>query len=101
MTGLKVVAAVVLLSGAMFTPAAAQISEPAAFDAQNPGRSAINGGALTPWGEQQLAAEHRGEAVNAYGAMVPSTPSACARYHSFDSATGTFRSRDGRRHACR
>ncbi|KJC59043.1 hypothetical protein UP10_20795 [Bradyrhizobium sp. LTSPM299] len=76
MTGLKVVAAAVLLLGVAFTPAAAQISEPAAFDAQNPGRSAINGGALTPWGAQQLATEHRGEAVNAYGAMPSATPSA-------------------------
>ena len=76
MSGLKTIATAVLLLGVTFTPAAAQLSEPAAFDAQNPGRSAINGGALTPWGEQQLATEHRGEAVNAYGAMGPSMPSA-------------------------
>jgi len=101
MTGLRAVAAAVLLLGATFTPAVAQMSEPATFDAQNPGRSAIDGGALTPWGEAQLAAQRRGDPANAYGAMVPATaPSACARYHSFDPASGTFLGRDGRRHAC-
>jgi hypothetical protein len=100
MTGLRAVAAAVLLSGMTFVPVAAQISEPAIFDSMNPGRSAINGGALTPWGEQQLAAQRHGEPANAYGAMPAATPSACARYHSFDPASGTFLGRDGRRHPC-
>ncbi|WP_426434384.1 BA14K family protein [Bradyrhizobium genosp. P] len=100
MTGLKMIAAAVLLQGVMFTPAVAQMSEPAAFDAQNPGRSAIDGGALTPWGEQQLAAQRHSDPANAYGAIAPTMPSACARYHSFDPATGTFLGRDGHRHGC-
>jgi len=98
MAGLKAVAAAVLLVGMTFTPVAAQISEPALFDAQNPGRSAINGGALTPWGEAQ-AAQRSGNPENAYGA-IPPVPSSCARYRSFDPASGTFLGRDGRRHPC-
>ncbi|WP_338699611.1 MULTISPECIES: BA14K family protein [unclassified Bradyrhizobium] len=100
MAGLKAVAAAVLLVGMTFTPVLAQMSEPALFDAQNPGRSAINGGALTPWGEAQLAAQQGGNPANAYGA-IPAAPSAsCARYRSFDPASGTFLGRDGRRHPC-
>lgn len=98
MAGFKAVAAAALLVGMTVAPAAAQISEPALFDAQNPGRSAINGGALTPWGEAQAA--RRGNPANAYGAMPLTAPSACARYHSFDPASGTYLGRDGRRHAC-
>ncbi|NLS68533.1 BA14K family protein [Bradyrhizobium brasilense] len=95
-------AAVVLLVGMTFTPVAAQMSEPAYFDAQNPGRSAINGGALTPWGEAQEAAQRGRNPANAYGAMPAAEPSSsCARYHSFDPASGTFLGRDGRRHPCR
>ncbi|MBR0801475.1 hypothetical protein JQ615_39645 [Bradyrhizobium jicamae] len=93
MTGLKVVAAAALLLGATFTPAVAQISEPAAFDAQNPGRSSINGGALTPWGEAQLAAERRGDPANAYGAMAPLPLSACTRTRIYDPASGRLRRR--------
>jgi hypothetical protein len=105
MAGLRAVAAAVLLVGMTFTPVLAQISEPALFDAQNPGRSAINGGALTPWGEAQQAAQRGGNPANAYGAMPPSEPSSsanssCARYRSFDPASGTFLGRDGRRHSC-
>ncbi|NEU95981.1 BA14K family protein [Bradyrhizobium sp. UFLA 03-164] len=98
MAGLKAVAAAVLLVGMTFTPVAAQISEPALFDAQNPGRSAINGGALTPWGEAQ-ATQRSGNPENAYG-TIPPAPSSCARYRSFDPASGTFLARDGRRHPC-
>lgn len=98
MAGFKAVAAVALLVGMTLAPAAAQISEPALFDAQNPGRSAINGGALTPWGEAQAAL--RNNPSSAYGAMPPAEPSVCARYHSFDPASGTYLGRDGRRHAC-
>jgi BA14K-like protein len=94
-------AAVVLLVGMTLTPAFAQVSEPAALESEYPGRSAIEGGALTPWGEAQEAAQRGGNPANAYGAVTPATPSACARYHSFDPASGTFLGRDGRRHACR
>lgn len=100
MSGLRAVAAAIVLAGMTFSPVIAQISEPALFDAQNPGRSAINGGALTPWGEAQEAARRGGNPVNAYGAMPPAPSSACARYHSFDPASGTFLGRDGRRHSC-
>jgi hypothetical protein len=101
MAGLKAVAAAVLLVGMTFTPVSAQMSEPALFDAQNPGRSAINGGALTPWGEAQQAAQRAGNPANAYGAMLEApSSSSCARYHSFDPASGTFLGRDGRRHPC-
>ncbi|MCP1845298.1 hypothetical protein ACVIHI_001781 [Bradyrhizobium sp. USDA 4524] len=102
MTRSWAVAAAVLLVGMTFTPVAAQMSEPAYFDAQNPGRSAINGGALTPWGEAQEAAQRGSNPANAYGAMSAAEPSsACARYRSFDPASGTFLGRDGRRHPCR
>lgn len=101
MAGFRAVAAAVLLVGMTFTPVAAQVSEPALFDAQNPGRSAINGGALTPWGEAQEAARHSGNPANAYGAMTPAPTSSCARYRSFDPASGTFLGRDGQRHSCR
>lgn len=100
MARLRMGAAALLLLGMTFAPAVAQMSEPAAFDAQNPGRSAINGGALTPWGEARLAAQHRDGSANAYDTVAPATSSACARYRSFDPATGTFRGRDGRRHVC-
>lgn len=102
MTRSSAIAAAMLLVGMTFTPASAQISEPALFDAQNPGRSAINGGALTPWGEAQEAARRSGNPANAYGAMppAPAPSSSCARYRSFDPASGTFLGRDGRRHPC-
>ncbi|KWV50013.1 hypothetical protein AS156_14665 [Bradyrhizobium macuxiense] len=99
MAGHRIAAAAALLLRVTLAPAVAQMSEPAAFDAQNPGRSSINGGALTPWDESQLAAERRGDPGNAYGAMAP-TSFACMRHHSFDPAPGTFHVRDGRRHAC-
>ena len=99
MAGHRIAAAVALLLGLTLAPAVAQMSEPAAFDAQNPDRSSINGGALTPWGAAQAAAERRGDPANAYGAMAP-TSFACVRRHSFDPASGAFRVHDGRRHAC-
>jgi len=99
MSGLRAVAAAVVLTGMTFSPVIAQISEPALFDAQNPGRSALNGGALTPWGEAQEA-KRSGSPAEAYGAMPPAPSSACARYRSFDPASGTFLGRDGRRHPC-
>lgn len=100
MAGLRIVAAAALLSGMLFTPVFAQLSEPAAFESQNPGRSAIVGGALTPWGAEQSAAARQGGPANAYGAVPSAAPSACARYHSYDPASGTFLGRDGRRHPC-
>ncbi|MCC8936951.1 hypothetical protein CI1B_42300 [Bradyrhizobium ivorense] len=99
MAGFKAVAAAALLVGMTFAPAMAQLSEPALFDAQNPGRSAIDGGRLTPWGEARQAGQ-RGIPADAYNAVPPAAPSACARYRSFDPASGTFLGRDGRRHAC-
>ncbi|MCA6124547.1 BA14K family protein [Bradyrhizobium sp. WSM 1704] len=99
MAGFKAVAAAALLVGVTLVPAVAQISEPATFDAQNPGRSAIDGGALTPWGEARAA--QRGNPADAYGAVPPAASPGCARYHSFDPASGTYLARDGRRHACR
>ncbi|WP_249137623.1 BA14K family protein [Bradyrhizobium tropiciagri] len=99
MTRSWAIAVAVLFAGMTFTPVAAQMSEPALFDAQNPGRSAINGGALTPWGEAQQAARS-GNPANAYGAMPPAPSASCARYRSFDPASGTYLGRDGRRHSC-
>lgn len=101
MSRLRIVAAVVLFAGLTVSPVLAQMSEPALFDAQNPGRSALNGGALTPWGEAQAAAQRSGNPADAYGAMLQSSSSACAHYRSFDPASGTFLGRDGRRHSCR
>ncbi|MGF6308668.1 hypothetical protein ABIB82_002305 [Bradyrhizobium sp. i1.8.4] len=100
MAEFRAVAAAVLLVGMTFAPVSAQISEPALFDAQNPGRSAISGGALTPWGEAQAAAKRSGNPANAYGAMPSAPSSSCVRYRSFDPASGTFLGRDGRRHPC-
>ncbi len=100
MSGLRAVAAAAVLAGMTLSPVVAQVSEPAMLEAQNPGRSALNGGALTPWGEAQAAAQRSGNPANAYGAMPPAPSSSCARYRSFDAASGTFRGRDGRRHSC-
>ena len=93
MTGLKMIAAAALLLGATFAPAVAQMSEPAAFDAQYPGRSSLNGGALTPWGAAELATEHRGDPANAYGAMAPVPLSNCTRARGYDPASGRLRRR--------
>jgi hypothetical protein len=99
MTGLRAVAAIVLLAGMTLTPALAQISEPAVLESQYPGRSALNGGALTPWGEARQA-EHGGNPANAFGAIAPTSSSSCGRHRSFDPASGTFLGRDGSRHPC-
>ncbi len=48
MYGLRIAAAVALLSTITATGALAQFSEPAAFEAQHPDRDVLNGGALTP-----------------------------------------------------
>src|SRR6266481_9372999 len=64
-------------------------------------------GALTPAGRMGL--ELPGGASppvfgtnNAYAATGRATASSCAQlYHSYDPATGTFLSYDGRRHACK
>ena len=102
MSRLRSVAAAILLAGMTFSPVIAQISEPALLESQYPGRSALNGGALTPWGEAQRAAQHGGNPANAYGAMPAEPPvaSSCTCYRSFDPASGTFLGRDGRRHRC-
>lgn len=66
MTRLKALAAAALLSTISIMPALAQeaISEPGAFQAMNPDRDVLNGGALTPAGRMGL--ELPGGAVNFY-----------------------------------
>jgi hypothetical protein len=48
MARLRIAAGVVLLSTIASTPVLAQLSEPAAYEAEHPDRDILNGGALTP-----------------------------------------------------
>ncbi len=98
MAGFKALAAAALLSGIVLAPLDAQsFSEPAAFQAQHPDRDVLNGGALTPAARGLAGPVGVGSPYAAMGSYVPS---ACARYRSYDPASGTFMGRDGRRHPC-
>src|SRR6266404_4208775 len=100
----KIFGAAAILSLMFATPVFAQaaIQEPGAFAFYYPNNDVLNGGRPTPaagldpkmpllFGSNPYAAM---ENSNADGA------SCGQRYRSYDPASGTFRGRDGRRHAC-
>jgi hypothetical protein len=69
--------------------------------AQNVGRPANDGGMVAePSGSPQYNGS--GQVVPAPGAGAGNQIGSndCARFHSFDPATGTFMGHDGRRHPC-
>jgi hypothetical protein len=107
MTRITALVAIALLSTASATSAFAQsFSEPSAFQAANPNRDVLNGGALTPAGrmglEQPDGAVDTDGARNAHAQIDRPGATACVqRYRSYDPATGSFLGRDGRRHPCR
>ncbi|QOG19822.1 MULTISPECIES: BA14K family protein [Bradyrhizobium] len=105
MTGLKILAAVAVLSALTATTAYAQSgfasSHPDTYEAENPNRN-LNG-TLTPAGRRGLelpdgAAGVGNVLARADGAM---SRSCAARFRSFDPATGTYLGFDGNRHPCR
>ena len=106
MTPSKILIAATLLSIATVSSASAQQlptwanSNPDAFQAQYPGRDALNGGALTPAGRMGLErANGAAPAFNAYEATGRADASSHAELrHSYDPASGAFLGYDGRRH---
>jgi hypothetical protein len=111
MTLFKTLIAAALVSMTAVTSASAQLPDwantnPDAFQAQYPNRDVLNGGTLTPAGRMGLELPGGAAPVfgtsNAYAAMGRATASSCAqRYHSYDPASGTFLSHDGRRQVCK
>jgi BA14K-like protein len=102
MTSLKTMAAAALLSVMAVTPVFAQaaIQEPGLFAFYHPYLDVLNGGAPTP--AARLASEPPA-AMEAYAAresgIAPSVEGSRAqRYRSYDSASGIFIGREGRRH---
>lgn len=107
MTGLKLLAAVALLSGLTASAAYAQSgfasSHPDTYEAENPNRN-LNG-TLTPAGRMGLELPDGAAPVQGFDnarARVDSAMSrSCAeRYRSYDPATGTYLGDDGSRHPC-
>lgn len=77
MTRISLLVAAALLSTALTaTLARAQVSEPAAFQSQNPNRDVLNGGQLTPAGRAALG-QYEG-ASGAYAAQAYAPPEAPA-----------------------
>ena len=108
MTQLISLVAIALLLMASATSANAQpaFSQPDAFQAEYPNRDVLNGGALTPAGrmglEQPYGAAGSYGTQDAHAQMDRAENTSCVQRHrSYESATGTFLGRDGRRHACR
>jgi hypothetical protein len=108
MTGLKILAAVAVLSALTATTAYAQSgfasSHPDTYEAENPNRN-LNG-TLTPAGRLGLALpDGAAPAQGADSAMAradgAASRSCSERYRSFDPATGTYLGLDGNRHPCR
>ena len=108
MTGLKILAAVALLSGLTASAAYAQsgfaIRHPDTYEAENPNRN-LNG-TLTPAGRLGLELpDGAAPAQGADSAMARADGTAsrsCAeRYRSYDPATSTYLGWDGNRHICR
>jgi hypothetical protein len=104
MARFKVLGAAAILSLMFATPVFAQaaIQEPGAFAFFYPNNDVLNGGRPTP----AAGADAKMPLVfgsNPYVAMNEGVDgTSCAqRYRSYDSASGTFLGRDGRRHECR
>jgi hypothetical protein len=115
MTLFKTLIAAALVSMVAVTSASAQVPDPFwpdVFQSQYPDRDVLNGGALTPAGRMGLeppggaapvsGANNAYAAANAYAEMGSAGPSFRARRHrSYDHATDSFLSYDGRRHPSR
>lgn len=105
MTGLKILAAVAVLSALTATTAYAQSgfasSHPDTYEAENPNRN-LNG-TLTPAGRRGLELPDGAAGVgNVLARADGATSRSCAeRFRSFDPATGTYLGFDGNRHPCR
>ncbi|WP_342734887.1 BA14K family protein [Bradyrhizobium sp. B117] len=105
MTGLKILAAVAVLSALTATTAYAQSgfasSHPDTYEAENPNRN-LNG-TLTPAGRRGLELPDGAAGVgNVLARADGATLRSCAeRFRSFDPATGTYLGFDGNRHPCR
>ncbi len=87
MARINIVIWAALMSAITVTSAFAQagFSEPAAFQAMNPNRDVLNGGALTPAGRLEL--EQRGGASNAYAAGIANLQPSVRRHHSYAPAS--------------
>jgi BA14K-like protein len=97
MTSFKTLGAAAVLSMMIATPVFAQaaIDEPGEYSFYHPDADVLNAGhepvgamASVPFGESHASVSMTGNGAS------------CARYRSYDPATGTFRGRDGIRHSC-
>jgi hypothetical protein len=92
-----VLAAGLLLTAATPVFAQAVIQEPGMFSFYHPNLDVLNGGAPTP----EYFLEQRSRVKGSYFGMNRANASYCAQpYRSYDPATGTFISNNGRRHPC-
>lgn len=100
MTRFKIFSAAAVLSLMCATPVFAQaaIQEPGLFSFYYPNNDVLNGGRPTP----AAGLDARTPVLLASGgyAATRANGASCARYRSYDPATGTFLGRDGRRHEC-
>jgi BA14K-like protein len=97
----KSLSAAALLSLTFVAPVFAQaaIQEPGAFAFYYPNNDVLNGGRPTPAARMD-ARMPLIFGSNPYVAAHGADGGACVEYRSYDPASGTFRGRDGRRHAC-
>jgi BA14K-like protein len=102
MTRFKILGAAAVLSLMFATPVFAQaaIQEPGLFSFYYPNNDVLNGGRPTP--AARLDARTPVLLGSSGDAATPDDAYAapCARYRSYNPATGTFLGRDGRRHEC-
>ena len=98
MTKFRILSAAALLSLAFATPVFAQaaIQEPGAFAFYYPNNDVLNGGRPTPAARANAPTPQ----IFGSGGPVMESSASCARYRSFDPASGTFLGYDGRRHVC-
>ena len=71
MARLRIVAGIILLSTIASTPVFAQLSEPAAYEAQHPDRDILNGGALTPAARAAAGLDNPRDAYGTVGIASP------------------------------
>ncbi|WP_315778065.1 MULTISPECIES: hypothetical protein [unclassified Bradyrhizobium] len=81
MIAFRSLAAALLVSPLAATAASAQFSEPAAYAAMHPDRDVLNGGALTPAAQAQLARRGTPAFPNANATMPPADPVRAHRRH--------------------
>ena len=101
MTKFRIFSAAAFLSLAFATPVLAQaaIQEPGAFAFYYPNNDVLNGGRPTPAASLNALTTE----INGSGGPLmnnSANDASCARYRSFDPASGTFLGHDGRRHVC-